>query len=157
MNDQGKVSADVHAVQPPVSLFCLQKILIKHSIIAGHIQPAVNKLPAGVMHFHIPVLFNQSKALKYVTGMPVTFGTFFEAGKRGYTLERHVNTRFGIDRKDDSLPGRLTDEPQIPGDEKTKVPLEKMKNVYYKARGWSKDGIPTKKTLIKLKIELKKK
>jgi len=113
----------------------------------------LNKLPAGIMHFHIPVIFNQSKALKYITGMPVTFGTFFKAGKRGYTLERHINTRFGISRKDDSLPSRLTDEPQVPGDETTKVPLEKMKNVYYKARGWSKDGIPTPKTLKKLDLD----
>lgn len=113
----------------------------------------VNRLPAGIMHFHIPVLFNQSKALKLITGMPVTFGTFMKAGKRGYTLERHINTRFGIKRKDDSLPERLTDEPQIPGNEKTKVPLEWMKNVYYTARGWSKDGIPTPKTLKKLNLD----
>jgi len=113
----------------------------------------VNKLPAGVMHFHIPMLFNQSKALKYITGMPVTFGTFFEAGKRGYTLERYINTHFGIDRKADSLPARLTDVPQIPGNDNTRVPLERMKNVYYKARGWNADGIPTEKTLKKLKLD----
>ena len=113
----------------------------------------VNKLPAGIMHFHIPVLFNQSKALKLVTGMPVTFGTFFKAGKRGYTLERHINTRFGINRKDDSLPKRLTDVAQVPGDESTKVPLERMKNVYYRARGWDQNGIPTPKTLRKLNLD----
>ena len=82
--------------------------------------------------------------------MPVTFGSFFKAGKRGYTLERYINTSFGIDRKDDSLPSRLTDVPQIPDDDKTRVPLEMMKNVYYKARGWDSNGIPTKKTLRKL-------
>lgn len=119
----------------------------------GGVLRLINKLPAGVMHFHIPVLFNQSKALKLITGMPVTFGTFFKAGKRGYTLERHINTRFGIRRKDDSLPSRLTDEPQIKGDEKTKVPLEWMKNVYYRARGWTKDGVPTPKTLKKLGLD----
>ena len=113
----------------------------------------VNKLPAGIMHFHIPVLFNQSLALKYVTGMPSTFGTFMKAGKRGYTLERHINTRFGIRRKDDSLPKRLTDVPQIPGDETTKVPLERMKSVYYRARGWTQDGVPTPKTLKKLDLD----
>ncbi len=113
----------------------------------------VNVMPAGIMHFHLPVVFNQSKALKYITGMPVTFGTFFKAGKRGYTLERHINTRFGISRKDDSLPGRLTDEPQDPANEKTKVPLERMKNVYYKARGWTQDGIPKPKTLKKLNLD----
>ena len=105
------------------------------------------------MHFHIPVIFNQSKALKLITGMPVTFGSFIKAGRRGYTLERHINTRFGIRRKDDSLPKRLTDDPQIPGNEKTKVPLEWMKNVYYSARGWSRDGVPTPKTLRRLNLD----
>jgi aldehyde:ferredoxin oxidoreductase len=85
--------------------------------------------------------------------MPVTFGTFFKAGKRGYTLERHINTRFGINRKDDSLPKRLTDVAQVPGAESTKVPLERMKNVYYRARGWDQNGIPTPKTLRKLNLD----
>lgn len=119
----------------------------------GFVLRIVNRLPAGIMHFHIPVLFNQSKALRLITGMPVTFGTFFKAGKRGYTLERHINTRFGIRRKDDSLPKRLTDDPQIPGNEKSKVPLEWMKNVYYTARGWTQNGVPTPKTLRKLGLD----
>ncbi|MBQ3184423.1 MAG: aldehyde:ferredoxin oxidoreductase, partial [Firmicutes bacterium] len=95
--------------------------------------------------------------LHLITGMPVTFGSFFKAGKRGYTLERHINTHFGVDRNADTLPKRLTDVPQIPGDDSTRVPLEKMKNVYYKARGWDKNGIPTKKTLHRLNIKLKDK
>lgn len=119
----------------------------------GSVLRLVNKMPAGILHFHIPVLFNQSKALKLVTGMPVTFGSFFKMGKRGYTLERHINTRFGIRRKDDSLPARLTDVPQDPKNEKTKVPLEPMKNVYYKARGWNQDGVPIPKTLKKLNLD----
>ena len=119
----------------------------------GFVLRIVNKLPTGIMHFHIPVIFNQSKALKLITGMPVTFGSFIKAGRRGYTLERHINTRFGIRRKDDSLPKRLTDDPQIPGNDKTKVPLEWMKNVYYSARGWNKDGVPTPKTLRKLNLD----
>ncbi len=129
------------------------KVFCKAVPFIGWALRLVNILPAGIMHFHIPVLFNQSKALKYITGMPVTFGTFFKAGKRGYTLERHINTRFGISRKDDSLPKRLTDDPQIPGDETTKVPLEKMKSVYYRARGWTQNGIPTPKTLKKLNLD----
>ena len=129
------------------------KVFCKAVPFIGWALRLVNRLPAGVLHFHIPMLFNQSKALKYITGMPVTFGTFFKMGKRGYTLERHINTRFGIRRKDDSLPKRLTDEPQIPGDEKTKVPLEKMKTVYYRARGWTQDGVPTPKTLKKLNLD----
>ena len=118
----------------------------------GPVLRALNTFPQ-VACIHIPVLFNQSIALHHITGMPVTFGSFFKAGKRGYTLERHINTRFGISRKDDSLPSRLTDEPQIKGDEKTKVPLEPMKSVYYAARGWTGDGIPKPKTLKKLNLD----
>ncbi len=120
----------------------------------GAVLRFLNKFPL-IACFHLPVIFNQSKALQLITGMPVTFGTFFKAGKRGYTLERYINTHFGIRAKDDSLPSRLTDIPQVPGDESTKVPLERMKKVYYKARGWTADGVPTARTLKNLNIELK--
>lgn len=109
----------------------------------------LNRFP-GMLCFNIPVIFNQSKAFKYATGIPMNFGKFFKAGKRSYTLERHINTRFGIRRKDDSLPARLTDVAQIQGDETTKVPLERMKSVYYRARGWTQDAVPTPKTLKRL-------
>lgn len=118
----------------------------------GPVFRLLNKFP-GVVFFHLPVIFNQSKALHLITGMPVTFGSFFKAGKRGYTLERYINTKFGIDRNADSLPARLTDVPQIPGNDRTRVPLEKMKNVYYKARGWDTCGIPREKTLRALDID----
>ncbi|MBQ1285572.1 MAG: hypothetical protein IIY19_03905, partial [Lachnospiraceae bacterium] len=60
--------------------------------------------------------------------------------------------KFGISAKDDTLPKRLTDVPQDPNNPKTKVPLDKMKKTYYKARGWDENGVPTLKTLRKLKI-----
>lgn len=119
---------------------------------AGGAVRLLNLFP-GVLHFHLPIIFNQSKALKYATGMNITFGSFFKAGKRAFTLERHINTRFGIRRKDDSLPKRLTDVPQVEGDPSTKVPLEKMKTVYYQARGWTQDGVPTPHTLKKLNLD----
>ena len=43
--------------------------------------------------------------------------------------------------------------PQDPKNPKTKVPLEKMKKTYYAARGWDKNGIPTERTLSRLKIK----
>ena len=118
----------------------------------GPVLRAMNMFPQ-VVCFNLPIIFNQSTMLHYVTGMPVTFGSFMKMGERGYTLERHINTRFGISRKDDSLPSRLTDVPQDPADDTTRVPLERMKNVYYQARGWSKDGIPTPHTLKKLGLD----
>ena len=51
------------------------------------------------------------------------------------------------------LPKRLTDEEQVPGNKRTKVPLQKMKNSYYIMRGW-KDGAPTLRTLKRHGIKL---
>ena len=46
----------------------------------------------------------------------------------------------------------LIGELQDPDDPDSRVPLEKMKKVYYHARGWNRDGLPTERTLRKLKI-----
>jgi len=110
----------------------------------------INKFPL-VAHLHLPV-FHHTKIFGCAIGMPMTFGKYMRCGERGYNLERHVNARFGISRKDDSLPKRLTDVPQDPNNPKTVVPLEVMKKTYYSARGWDSNGIPTAKTLRKLKI-----
>ena len=67
-------------------------------------------------------------------------------------MERYVNCKFGISAKNDKLPKRLTDVPQDPKDPTTRVPLEAMKKIYYQARGWDPNGIPTEKTLKRLKI-----
>lgn len=111
---------------------------------------AINKFPRALA-FHLPV-FHHSKGVKYAVGIPMTFGNYIRCGERGYTMERWLDTRFGITAKDDTLPGRLTDTPQDPADPKTKVPLEPMKKTYYRARGWDANGVPTQRTLKKLKI-----
>ena len=116
----------------------------------GFALRAINKFPLA-LHLHLPV-FPQTKAFPAAIGMPMTFGKYIRCGERGYTLDRAVSARFGASAKVDTLPRRLTDDPQDPGDPKTKVPLEKMKKVYYKARGWDKNGVPTKRTLKKLQI-----
>ena len=111
---------------------------------------AINKCPTAVA-MHLPV-FHHTKAIKYAVGMPMTFGKYLRCGERGYTMERWLDTRFGVSAKDDALPKRLTDVPQDPKDPTTKVPLEQMKKTYYRARGWDANGVPTEKTLRKLKI-----
>jgi aldehyde:ferredoxin oxidoreductase len=68
-------------------------------------------------------------------------------------LERSINSKFGIDSRDDVLPARLTQTPQVADDPGTTVPLDRMKAVYYRARGWDKNGLPTTSTLKKLKLE----
>ena len=110
----------------------------------------INKCPTALA-LHLPV-FHHTKGVKYATGMPMTFGRYIRCGERGYTLERWVDARFGVSAKFDTLPKRLTDVPQDPNDPRTKVPLEQMKKTYYRARGWDENGIPTQRTLKKLKI-----
>ena len=110
----------------------------------------MNKFPR-VLAFHLPV-FHHTKMMQKAVGMPMTFGKYLQTGERGFNLERAVNVRFGVSAAKDSLPKRLTDVPQDPNDPRTRVPLEQMKKIYYQARGWDKSGIPTCRTLKKLKI-----
>lgn len=110
----------------------------------------MNKFPR-VLAFHLPV-FHHTKMMQKAVGMPMTFGKYLQTGERGFNLERAVNVRFGVSAAKDSLPKRLTDVSQDPNDPRTRVPLEQMKKIYYQARGWDKSGIPTCRTLKKLKI-----
>lgn len=110
----------------------------------------MNKFPR-VLAFHLPV-FHHTKMMQKAVGMPMTFGKYLQTGERGFNLERAVNVRFGVSAAKDSLPKRLTDVPQDPNDPRTMFPLEQMKKIYYQARGWDKSGIPTCRTLKKLKI-----
>ena len=110
----------------------------------------INKCPRVAM-LHLPV-FHHTKMFPYAVGMKMDFGKYISIGERGYNLERYINCKFGISEANDKLPKKLTDVPQDPGDPKTKVPLEQMKKTYYQARGWDCCGIPTNKTLRRLKI-----
>lgn len=109
------------------------------------------KLPPALMRYHLPML-PHSKALNLATGMDMDFGRFIRMGERGFTLERLFNMREGFSAKDDTLPRRFTHEEQIPGNEKTKVPLDKMKPLYYRLRGWDEQGVPTRSTLERLDL-----
>lgn len=109
-------------------------------------------MPSSIMRYHPPML-PHSKAIKQATGMDMDFGRFSRMGERGFTLERLFNTREGFSAKDDTLPKRFTDEEQIPGNAKTKVPLGKMLPAYYKLRGWDANGIPTPRTIRKLDLK----
>ena len=85
----------------------------------------------------------------------MTFGDYIRCGERGYNLEREVNRRFGVDANKDALPKKLTKILQDPKNPDSRVPLEKLKKVYYHARGWDANGLPTRALLKKLKIVTK--
>ena len=76
-------------------------------------------------------------------------------GTRVICQERLFNMREGITRKDDSLPARLLNEPKPDGPTKgVTVPLEELKDGYYKAMGWDlATGNPPDSLLDELEIE----
>lgn len=116
----------------------------------GGIVRILNKYPE-IACFHLPI-FHHTRAFEYVTGMKMSFGQYLRCGERGYNLEREVNRKFGVQADKDTLPRRLTESLQDPGDPESRVPLDKMKKIYYHARGWDQRGLPTEKLLRKLKI-----
>jgi aldehyde:ferredoxin oxidoreductase len=74
-----------------------------------------------------------------------------ESGERTWNLERQYNLAAGLTRADDTLPKRLLEVPAPGGTAKGKVcELDIMLPEYYEARGWTKEGVPTKATLKRL-------
>ena len=72
-------------------------------------------------------------------------------GERIWNMERQFNNAAGFTAKDDDLPPRLKTEPAKTGPAKGLVNgIDKMRPEYYKARGWSAEGVPTKETLARL-------
>ena len=119
--------------------------------LVGGIVNAVNKAGSNRLPINIPSL-PQTKVLHNITGMKMDFGKFKAIGERGFNIERMFNIRRGLTREDDSLPKRLTEELQDMNNPNSKVPLEELKDNFYKSRGWENDGIPSDKTLRRLKI-----
>jgi aldehyde:ferredoxin oxidoreductase len=77
---------------------------------------------------------------------------FQKAGERVHTLERYMNTREGISKKDDTLPRRILNEGRKCDSRQRGVPLESMLKKYYRLRGYDSNGIPKKRTLKRLNI-----
>jgi aldehyde:ferredoxin oxidoreductase len=78
---------------------------------------------------------------------------FLRAGARVHVLERHMNVREGISRKDDTLPARFLNEGRADDPKRSTVPLDKMLDRYYKIRGFDREGKPTARLLARFKIE----
>ncbi|HEX9973455.1 MAG TPA: aldehyde ferredoxin oxidoreductase family protein [bacterium] len=96
-----------------------------------------------------------SRYYQAITGIKMSPRKLIKAGQRIHTLERYLNTREGISRKDDTLPDRFLKEGRKNDPENRTVPLDKMLNKYYKLRGYDANGIPTARTLKKYGIDSK--
>ncbi len=142
----------------PGFLIAKPNLVLTKIILAAfpYVGPVVNLLShfTKVPQINIPLL-PHAIAVKLATGMKSNMAKFLTWGAYGWNAERMSNVILGQKAGADKLPKRLTEELQDPNNPKTKVPLEQMKKVFYRARGW-KDGIPTWHRLKTLGIKIDK-
>ena len=91
------------------------------------------------------------------TGWDFKFEDIDPIGERAVAIKKAFNIREGWKRADDALPYRWMHDPMTKGPSAghvtTEKELEYMKDLYYKAKGWTQDGLIPKKKLIELGME----
>ena len=122
------------------------------SFIIRHLNQNFSLLALNLMDASLwPELWHAVVGKRYIPYLGMR--GFYKAGERAHVLERYMNTREGIAKKDDTLPRRLLDEGRACDHEGKTVPLDSMLKTYYRLRGYDENGIPREKTLEKLGIE----
>ncbi len=96
---------------------------------------------------------NYAEMLSALTGVPYSTDEYIQAGERIWNLERLFNLKAGLTAADDTLPERLLKSPIKSGPAKGEVShVPEMLPEYYKLRGWTEKGVPTKDRLQKLQL-----
>lgn len=114
---------------------------------------------AGICKFsrHFYFIEELPDFFKAVQGFNFKSKDLLMLGERVYNLERAFNVREGLTRKDDILPPRVMEEPICNGPSQgnliTRGELDEMLDDYYAARGWDKDGVPTRAKLEELGLK----
>jgi aldehyde:ferredoxin oxidoreductase len=98
-------------------------------------------------------IFWYEKWLTYITGETFSGGHLQEIGARIFNLERMYNLREGLTARDDTLPHRILHEPTF-SHMKSGHPLDQLLPRYYRSRGWDQGGVPTRRTLERLKVRV---
>lgn len=94
------------------------------------------------------------KELKLATGLDYSNRELLKTSERGIVLQRLINVRDGLSRKDDTLPPKMMQSAIIGGRAgKRPTGFNNMLDDYYKLRGWDGNGIPTPKTLEELNLQ----
>ncbi len=84
-----------------------------------------------------------ARFLSAVTGIRFRAADLHRIGERIWNLERSFNLACGIDASQDTLPPRLLREPVEEGPARGRVVLlHEMLPSYYRARGWTQEGVP---------------
>ncbi|MBI4334835.1 MAG: aldehyde ferredoxin oxidoreductase family protein [Chloroflexi bacterium] len=98
---------------------------------------------------------NFAEFLSLATGWNMTLDECLKIGRRIFNLQRMINVRRGLSRKDDMLPPRIMVHTR--GGKSDAAynlpPLGEMLNEYYAFRGWSEEGIPTGEKLEELGLD----
>lgn len=88
-----------------------------------------------------------TELIRLVTGLEYTEDELQEVGNRIVELERRINVKLGVSRKDDTLPKRYFDDPMplrlAKGHHIDRTEFQKMLSRYYALRGWDEEGRPT--------------
>ena len=91
------------------------------------------------------------------TGWDFDYDAVDLIGVRAYIIKKAFNIAEGRTRADDHLPWRWHHEPMTKGPSAghvvTEEELEYLKDIYYEAKGWTKEGLIPKKQLIELGMD----
>ena len=91
------------------------------------------------------------------TGWDFDYEAVDQIGVRAHTIKKAFNIREGWTREDDHLPYRWHHDPMTKGASAghvvTEEELEYLKDLYYEAKGWTKEGLIPKELLIELGME----
>ncbi len=92
-----------------------------------------------------------------VTGLNYSWKDLLKCGTRIYTVERAMQARYGLRRKDDYPPIRCFEEPvpsgPLEGAVLDKDRYEDLLSAYYRYRGWNEEGIPQREALESLGLK----
>lgn len=91
--------------------------------------------------------------LNAITGWDWSMDDMLQAAERIFTLQRLLNVKYGVERKDDTLP-KVIFEPSTEGSRAGKYPhdFEAALDRYYALRGWDENGIPKQEKVAALGI-----
>lgn len=98
-----------------------------------------------------------AQLINATTGWNFDFDDVDLIGVRTHTLKKAFNIREGWTEKDDDLPYRWKHDPMTMGPSAghivTEEELAYLKKIYYKAKGWTEEGLIPKKLLIELGMD----
>ena len=98
-----------------------------------------------------------AKLINATTGWDFDYDAVDLIGVRAHTIKKAFNIREGWTRADDHLPWRWQHEPMKEGASAgyvvTEEELEYLKDIYYKAKGWTKEGLIPKEKLVELGMD----